>query len=455
MVSPRSSWSGKVGWGTGGQEIGMSRLSRVTIGVMGSGTDAHEELAVPLGQLLARLGVNLLTGGGAGTMTAVGRAFREARPEIGITLGVIPSADEESPGTPRPGYPNPFVELPILTHLPHSAAYGKGDLSRNHINVLSSTAIVALPGAEGTTSEVELACEYGIPLVAFCADPSQVTRFPKEVRRLTTLDEVEEFLRQVLSRPVRTGYAPVNDLELYFEIHGTQREGRPPLVLLHGGGDTIGTSFGQILHLLALERQVIAFEQQGYGHTADVLGRPFTFEQSADDTAALLSHLGIEQADLLGFSNGGTIALQVAIRHPERVRSLVLASALAKRDGAHSWLWEFMANATLEQMPPELQSAYREVAPRPDDLRVMHDKAAERMKSFTDIADDAIRSVDARTLIVIGDSDVVVPEHAVQLSRLLPNAQLAVLPDTNHMQVTSGANGLVPMVNRFLEAQAT
>ena len=84
----------------------------------------------------------------------------------------------------------------------------------------------------------------------------------------------------------------------------------------------------------------------------------------------------------------------------------------------------------------------------------MHDKAAERMRNFTDIADDEIRGVNARTLIVIGDSDVVVPEHAVDLSRLLPNAQLAVLPDTNHMQVTSGANGLVPMVNRFLEAQA-
>ncbi len=110
---------------------------------------------------------------------------------------------------------------------------------------------------------------------------------------------------------VQSGYAPVNGLRVYYEIHGTARGGCPPLVLLHGGGDTIQTSFGKILPLLARGRQVIAFEQQGYGHTTDVEGRPFGFESSADDTAALLEYLRAGQADLLGFSNGGTIALQV------------------------------------------------------------------------------------------------------------------------------------------------
>src|SRR5438876_2436528 len=113
---------------------------------------------------------------------------------------------------------------------------------------------------------------------------------------------------------LKSGYAPVNGLKIYYEIHGAANGGNPPLVLLHGGGDTIETSFGHVLPALARSRQVIAFEQQGYGHTADVAGRPFSFEQSADDTAALLAHLKVDRADLLGFSNGGTIALQVAIR---------------------------------------------------------------------------------------------------------------------------------------------
>jgi pimeloyl-ACP methyl ester carboxylesterase len=251
---------------------------------------------------------------------------------------------------------------------------------------------------------------------------------------------------------VRSGYAPVNGLRIHFEIHGMANPGQAPLVLLHGGGDTIPTSFGEILPVLAGQRQVIAFEQQGYGRTADIADRPFTFEQSADDAAALLEYLDIEQADLFGFSNGGTIALQVAIRHPEVVRRLVLASALFERDGAYPWLWEAMANARLENMPQELQDAYLAIAPQPGNLRMMHDKAAQRMRDFTDIAADAIRGVAAPALVVVGDADVIRPEHAVETFRLLPNAQLAVLPGTGHMQVTARTTWLVPMILGFLDA---
>jgi pimeloyl-ACP methyl ester carboxylesterase len=127
-----------------------------------------------------------------------------------------------------------------------------------------------------------------------------------------------------------TGYAPVNGLKMYYEIHGAANAARPPLMLLHGGGDTIQTSFGHVLPSLARTRQVIAFEQQGFGHTAHIADRAFSFEQSADDTAALLDYLHIAQADLFGFSNGGTIALQVAIRHPRVVRKLIVASAFFK-----------------------------------------------------------------------------------------------------------------------------
>ena len=253
---------------------------------------------------------------------------------------------------------------------------------------------------------------------------------------------------------MRTGYAPVNGLRIYFEIHGVAKPGQPPLVLLHGGGDTIQTSFARILPALAAERQVIAFEQQGYGHTADIVERPFTFQQSADDTAALLQHLDIEKADLFGFSNGGTIALQVAIRHPKVVRKLVLASTLVNRDGAYPWLWEAMANATLENMPQQLQDEYLQVAPVPANLRLMHDKAAQRMRDFKDIPADAIRSITAPALVVVGDADVIRPEHAVETFRLLPHAQLAVLPGTDHMQVTTRTAWLVPMIRAFLDAPA-
>jgi len=250
----------------------------------------------------------------------------------------------------------------------------------------------------------------------------------------------------------RTGYAPVHGLRIYYEIHGVKHAGQPPVVLLHGGGDTIETSFGAILPELARHRQVIAFEQQGYGHTADVVDRPFTFEGSADDTAALLEYLHVERADLFGYSNGGTIALLVAIRHPQVVRKLVLVSALFARDGADPWFWEAMEHATLETMPEELKEAYLAVAPHPENLRLFHDKAARRMRDFQDVPKEAIRGVTAPALVVAGDADVIRPEHAVETFRLLPNAQLAILPATDHMAITKRTEWLVRMVVELLDA---
>ena len=252
---------------------------------------------------------------------------------------------------------------------------------------------------------------------------------------------------------IQSGYAPVNGLKLYYEIHGTASPAKPPLVLLHGGGDTIKTSFGHILPELARNRQVIAFEQQGYGHTADIPDRPFSFEQSADDTAALLDYLHIRKADLFGFSNGGTIALQVAIRHPQVARKLVMASGFFSRDGADPTFWNGFATATLDVMPKELREAYLEVAPHPENLQSMFNKAVQRMRNFKDIPADKIRMISAPTLVACGDSDVMRPEHAVQEFRLLSHAQLAVLPGTDHMKVTARTSWLVPMIEEFLDAK--
>ncbi len=236
-----------------------------------------------------------------------------------------------------------------------------------------------------------------------------------------------------------SGYAPINGLSLYYEIHGAANSARPPIVLLHGGGDTIQTSFALILPELARTRQVIAFEQQGYGHTADIPDRPFSFEQSADDTAALLDYLQFRLADLFGFSNGGTIALQVAILHPHLVRKLVVASGFFSREGVEPAFWNGFPTATLDLMPKELRGAYLEVAPHPENLQSMFDKAVQRMRAFKDIPEDKIRSISAPTLVVCGDADMMRPEHAVREFRLLSRAQLAILPGTDHMKATARA----------------
>lgn len=218
-------------------------------------------------------------------------------------------------------------------------------------------------------------------------------------------------------------YATVNGLKLYYEIHGTGK----PLVLIHGGGSTIESNFARILPALARTHQVIAIETQSHGHTADI-DRPFSFEQDADDVAALLQHLHIEKADILGFSNGGTIALQVAIRQPKRVNKLVLASTLYKRDGMAAGFFEGMQHATLEHMPAPLKEAYRKANPDPQGLQKMFTRDATRMIHFQDIGDDVIRAIQAPALVINGDTDAVRAEHAMQLSRTLPHAELIILP---------------------------
>jgi uncharacterized protein (TIGR00725 family) len=171
-------------------------LAKKTVGVMGSGTNEHEEHARAIGALLADLGVNLLTGGGRGVMRSVSRAFTQRPGRTGICIGIIPCQSESDRGTPKNGYPNEFVELPIYTHLPYSGARGTHDLSRNHINVLSCAAVVALPGEEGTASEVSLALRYHKPVIAYSHVPGLLDRLPQVVRQVDRVDAVREFLCQ-------------------------------------------------------------------------------------------------------------------------------------------------------------------------------------------------------------------------------------------------------------------
>lgn len=178
----------------------MSVVGLGIVGVMGSSSDEHEELAAPLGELLARLEVNLLTGAGRGVMTSVSRAFVRARRGRGISIGIVPCESVEQRNLPRQGSPNAFVDLPIYTHLPLSGVDGKDDLSRNHINVLSSDVVIALPGSGGTASELELALRYGKPVAAFAVSLEQVQHFNPTIPRLFDIAAVDGFLQQHIAR---------------------------------------------------------------------------------------------------------------------------------------------------------------------------------------------------------------------------------------------------------------
>jgi len=173
---------------------------KITIGVLGSGSEEHRDLSDQVGSLLAKLGVNLLTGAGGGVMMSVSRAYISSPRICGICIGIVPCIDNEHRGIPKDGYPNKFVELPIFTHLPYSGRMGQDDLSRNHINILSSAAVIALPGGEGTISEVELAVRYQKPIIAFAASETLLTRFNRVMERAYHINDVEAFLLKIIAR---------------------------------------------------------------------------------------------------------------------------------------------------------------------------------------------------------------------------------------------------------------
>ncbi len=240
-----------------------------------------------------------------------------------------------------------------------------------------------------------------------------------------TNDQMTEQKKPADSAAVKS-YALVNGLNMYYEIHGHGK----PLVLIHGGGSTIQTTFGVVLPMLAKRYQIIAVELQAHGHTKDRT-TPTSFEQDADDVAALLQQLNIDTANIFGFSNGGNTAMQVAIRHPQLVSKLVLASAFYQREGMMPGFFDFMQHASLDNMPQPLKDAFLAIDPDTAHLQAMHDQDKNRMLAFKDWNDDALRSIKAPTLIINADKDVVTNEHAVKMSRLILGAEFMILPGTH------------------------
>jgi pimeloyl-ACP methyl ester carboxylesterase len=260
---------------------------------------------------------------------------------------------------------------------------------------------------------------------------------------------------------VRGNYADINGLQMYYEVHGAG-DG-PPLVLLHGAFSAIGTSFGKMLPGLAATRMVIGVEQQAHGRTADI-DRPLSYEQMVEDTAALLRHVGVGQADLFGYSMGAAVALGAALRHPQLVHKLVFMSATFNLAGVHPGLMD-----GLGEMQPEMMHGspwhdeYLRIAPRPEDFNTLFAKKQAMDRQTPERSPEELKGLQAPTLIVLGDSDLVRPEHAVEMFRLLgggvfgdlaglPESRLAILPGTTHVTIVDRADWLVPMVTEFLDA---
>lgn len=260
----------------------------------------------------------------------------------------------------------------------------------------------------------------------------------------------------------KTGYAPVNGLRLYYEIHGTGA----PLILLHGAVGATGM-FGEILPLLSNTREVIAVDLQAHGRTADI-DRPLTFEAMADDIASLIKHLGIEKADVMGYSLGAGVALHTAIRHPAVVRKLVLVSTAFKRDGWYPEILAGMAQMGAGSAEPMKQTPmyqiYARISPKPADWPVLLTKIGDLVRKDYDWS-NGVATVTAPTLLVYGDADAVRTAHAVQFFELLgggrkdagwdgsgmSNARLAILPGLTHYNVFSSP-ALASAVTPFLDA---
>jgi pimeloyl-ACP methyl ester carboxylesterase len=261
------------------------------------------------------------------------------------------------------------------------------------------------------------------------------------------------------------GYASVNGLDIYYEIHGSGQ----PLILLPGGFMTV-EAMGEMVPQLAATRRVIAVELQGHGHTADI-ERTLRFELMADDIAALIRHLGLEQADLFGFSLGGGVGLQTAIRHPEVAYKLALASTAFKRDGWYPEILVAMASISVETFAgTPIHEAYLKTSPRPEAWPTFVAKMRQLLSEDYDWA-EGVAALKTPTLILVGDADGLRITHAVEFFGLLgggkadgdlaglPPAQLAVLPATTHVGWAPPYHGimtrtqlLLPIITEFLDA---
>ena len=260
------------------------------------------------------------------------------------------------------------------------------------------------------------------------------------------------------SNSFRSAYAPVNGLAMYYEVHGAGE----PLILVHGGFGVTGM-FAPLLPALAAHHQVIAVELQGHGHTADI-DRPFSYQHFADDIAALVEHLGLRQADVLGYSLGGGVALQSAIRHPGLVRKVVVISAPFCRDGWFADVRAGMGSIDADVLiGSPMHDIYTALAPHPENWPRLVNKTRQMLSTPYDWGAD-VAALAMPALLIMGDADSIPPTHAAAMFALLgggqrdagwegtarPASQLAILPGTTHYDILSHTDLLAPILAAFL-----
>ena len=257
-----------------------------------------------------------------------------------------------------------------------------------------------------------------------------------------------------------TGYAPVNGLKMYYEVHGRGE----PVVLLHGAFMTIPNNWTGWIGELSKTRKVISVEMQGHGRTADIK-RDFSSENLADDVAALLDYLKIPSADLIGYSMGGGVAMQCAIRHPEKVRKVVSISAVFRQDGWVKGALDAFPQLTAEAFKGSpVETGYKKLSPTPDEFPNFVKRVAATAVKPYDFGADKLKATEVPMFFIHGDADGVRLDHIAEMFRLKGGeihgdlrrrsaSRLAVLPDTTHVTLMKRMHIIVPMVNDFFDAK--
>lgn len=244
-------------------------------------------------------------------------------------------------------------------------------------------------------------------------------------------------------------FVEINGLKMYYEIQGTGK----PLLLLHGAFSTV-EGWATILPALTKERQVITVELEGHGHTRD-LERPLTFEQMADDTAALVKQLKLTNVEIFGYSMGGTVALAVAVRHPELVSKLAIYGSCAStaKDTYDPEIYKQFQSISTDFAPPILKEPYDRTAPDPSRWPILVTKIKQLEEDFKGYSAADLKKIKAQTLIMMGDRDVVRPEHAVEMYRSITNSQLAIFPSSDHFLLWTSPDKIVSTLTAFLKGQ--
>jgi len=268
------------------------------------------------------------------------------------------------------------------------------------------------------------------------------------------------------SPPTQTGYADANGLRVYYEVHGDLTGGATPLLVLHGSFMVV-EAMAPLVERFAATRPVIVIDQRGHGRTGDA-PEPITYERLADDAAGVLDALDVPTADVLGYSMGGTAAVGMAVRHPERVGKQVILSAPWRREGWYPEIREAIGQWTPELFAGSpLQAAHERLSPTPDAFPTLVERLRDMEERTDGWSEDEVRAIVGRTMILVGDADGVTLEHAVELFKLrgggdaeaaargfitgVPRAQLAILPATSHVGMMARAQLIVDLVTPFLE----